>query len=88
MQLKPFNSFSIAFRMSGAFSILFLCSFLENGLLRLPISSGSGMPKWVAPFQREALAAAVLQQIRCKLECEETKLEHVSVLGERVDLDY
>lgn len=29
MQLKPFNSLSIAFMMGGAFLILFLCSFLE-----------------------------------------------------------
>ncbi|KAM1120247.1 hypothetical protein ACFX2I_044345 [Malus domestica] len=29
MQLKPFNSFTIAFMMSGAFFILFFCSFLE-----------------------------------------------------------
>lgn len=29
MPLKPFNSFSIAFMLGGAFLILFLCSFLE-----------------------------------------------------------
>ncbi|KAB2603908.1 alpha-(1-4)-fucosyltransferase-like [Pyrus ussuriensis x Pyrus communis] len=37
MQLKPFNSFSIAFMMSGALLLVFFCSFLEFPFLSTSI---------------------------------------------------